>query len=257
MLQALLLATLLTAADVAAAESQVTLRYSGYWHALRILTVESTSATDSDRYRIEVTMRTEGVVDALFPWRSRTESVGVMRDDGPVPRRVRSEATFRRRTYRTALDYLDSGDVRATVEPAPEADGRGAVPEALRAATLDPQTATLALIRRNAAGRPCTGTEPVFDGRLRYDVELVDKGTAVLEASTYVRYPGPARICDAVIHPRAGFAHAERADGARTTLRYWFATVRAGIPPMPVRLDLSGRRGTLNFYLTEVSTPAS
>src|SRR5262249_14182052 len=137
------------------------------------------------------------------------------------------------------------------------AEGRGAAAEALGSATLDPQTATLALIRRYADGRPCAGTEPVFDGRLRYDVELVDKGTAALEADSYVRYPGPTRICDAVIHPRAGFVRAERKDGTQTTLRYWFATVEKGIPPMPVRLDLSGRRGTLNFYLTDVNTPAS
>jgi hypothetical protein len=230
---------------------RVSLRYGGSWRTLRILTLESTSVTDGAGYHLEVAIRTEGLVDLLFPWRSRSESIGVLRDGEPVPHRVRSEGTFRRRTYRTALDYLESGDVQVEVDPPPEAP----VPEALRRETVDPQTATFALIHRNAAGRPCAGRQHVFDGRLRYEVEFVDGGTATLERSRQAPYAGTARVCEAVIHPRAGFAHAETR--TRTILRYWLAPVLDGIPPMPVRIDLSGRRGTLRMDLTDVQASGS
>jgi hypothetical protein len=40
----------------------------------------------------------------------------------------------------------------------------------------------------------------------------------------------------------------------RTTLRYWLAPVVDRGAPVPVRVDLSGARGTLNLYLVEAST---
>jgi hypothetical protein len=233
----------------------VSLRYRGYWRALRILTVESLSVRNAADYRMEVTIRTEGLIDLLFPWRSRTESVGIVQEGWFVPRRVRSDGTFRNRTYRTTLDYLDSGEVRIEAEGLVSREHRDPVPAELRRATVDPQTATLALIARTAAGSSCAGTDRVFDGRLRYDVHFVDCGTVSVERSRGALYAGPARVCEGVIHPVAGFSRSELQ--GETTLRYWLAPVREGGPPVPVRLDLSGSRGTLRMYLTEAHDPDS
>jgi hypothetical protein len=244
---------LFPALTFASPREALSLRYRGYWQALRVLTVESLSVRDAAGYRMEMTIRTEGLIDLFFPWRSRTESVGIVQDGAFVPRRVRSDGRFRNRAYRTTLDYLDSGEVRIAADGLAAREPRDGVPEELRRGTVDPQTATLALISRTASSHSCAGTERVFDGRHRYDVRFVDLGTASVERSRGALYEGPARVCEGVIHPVAGFSRSELK--GETRLRYWLAPVREGGPPVPVQLDLSGSRGTLRMYLTEVLEP--
>lgn len=234
----------------------LSLRYDGYWRAFRILTLETRSVTADADYMLEVKMQTEGLLSLVASWQWRTLSVGAVQDGLFVPRRVETEGRFRSRAYRGTIDYLASGDLEVMTEPAAAWQGYEPVPEALRRATVDPQTATLTMLRRIASGEACAGTERIFDGRLRYDLDYSDRGTETVERARATLYGGPTRVCEALVRPLAGLPR-DRAERrrfeTRTTLRYWLAPVVEGGAPVPVRVDLSGARGTLNLYLVEAS----
>ena len=234
----------------------LSLRYDGYWRAFRILTLETRSVTADADYTLEVKVQTEGLLNLLASWHSRTLSVGVVQDGLFVPRRVETEGRFRSRGYRGTIDYLASGELEVMTEPPAAWEGYEPVPEALRRSTVDPQTATLALLRRIASGEACVGTERIFDGRLRYDLDFTDLGTETVERARSTLYGGPTRVCEALVRPLAGLPR-DRAERrrfeTRTTLRYWLAPVVEGGAPVPVRVDLSGARGTLNLYVVEAS----
>jgi hypothetical protein len=153
------------------------------------------------------------------------------------------------------MRYDESGAVIVdTAEPV-EDDGARPVPPELQRATIDPETATLALIRAMANGTACAGTQHVFDGRRRYDLRFADKGNAALAPDSRSIYAGPSHLCEGTIDLIAGFPpEAKPGPEESTVLRFWLAPVLAGISPAPVLVEMSGKNGTIRSYLTKADT---
>jgi hypothetical protein len=119
----------------------------------------------------------------------------------------------------------------------------------LQQRTVDPLTATLSALTLH-----CRGTVPVFDGRRRYDIRLTDLGDTDVPPSGSPLYSGRARRCRSEIIPLAGFWRVEpNQDERPTRLDYWIAAPKAGLPPVPVYLELSAPRGTLSIHLTALA----
>lgn len=230
----------------------VALRYAVRWGPLRLFSLESHTLLDREQYRMSVTIRTEGMVHWLVDWSSHTETHGRLTDAGlrPVQRTARAE--YGGQSHRVIMAYADGEPPRVEVEPDPRSEGLRPVDPALRGATIDPETATLVMVRRHAAGQPCTGVERVFDGRLRYDLHLAEAGTERLALDGDVRWAGIARLCDATVHAIAGYPEDDpEAWGAGMRLRYWLAPVLPESLPVPARVELSGSNGTLRAHLEE------
>ena len=241
------------ATPAVASDAAVTLRYDVRYGPLRLLSVRVATAVEGAGYRSRSVMQTEGIVATIYPWLSRAEVEGARDGTHLRPRRHRSVGRYRNEERLVEIDY-DAGDrVRSRVEPAPEADGRAAVPEALQQATVDPLTASL-----HAAAADCQGTIPVFDGRRRYDLLLRTLAPADLPAARRRVYAGPTRRCRAQVEAHAGFWQSEPRDSEEPTyLDYWLATPRDGLPVVPVYLELSGARGTLRIDLVGIESGAS
>lgn len=231
----------------------VSLRYDVRWGRLRLFTLESeTHLGDARVYRMAVTIRTSGVAGWFVDWTSRSETSGILAHGALQPTYRTARAEYGGQRHTVTMTYGASGPAHVAVEPDPSSDGLEPVADGLRDATIDPETATLAMIRRNAVGHPCTGVERVFDGRLRYDLHLVDGGTELLELRGEVPYAGEARLCDTTVRPVAGYPAKEPEKwGAGMRLRYWLAPVLAGAMPVPARIDLHGAAGTLRADLAE------
>ena len=236
---------------------QVRLGYDVYYRILRVASVRTDSTIGPYSYRTEMTIRTEGLVGTLLPWILHSESRGdVVEDGGLRPAMHRSESTSRRDVSRVEMRYRDAGAPWVEVdEPRARRDERDPVPDEFRADTVDPLTATLAVLQAVAAGRGCATTQRVFDGRLRYDVRYEDLGTVVLGPSRHSVYVGQARLCRSTLRPIAGFTEAGREDGGSLVTRSWIAAPVPGASPVPVQLETAGRRGTLVFYLRPDADP--
>jgi Protein of unknown function (DUF3108) len=237
---------------IAADHAAVTLRYEVHYGPLRLLSVHVSTAVDGTQYRSRSVMQTEGIVGAIYPWSSESEVLGVRTGGRLQPHRHRAVGRYRNQERLVEIDYAGER-VRSRIEPAPEADDRTAVPEALQQATVDPLTASL-----HAAATGCEGTIPVFDGRRRYDLRLVALAPVELAATPARVYAGPARRCRAQVEAKAGFWQSDPRDSeVPTYLDYWLAVPRPGLPPIPVYLELRGARGTLRIDLVEVTAGAT
>lgn len=238
----LLLALLLLPAPALA--TGVSLEYEVRYGLLQVLAMQTTARFDAGRYEATSQVRTVGLAGVLFPWSQRASTDGVRDGDDLRPARHRSLGAYRGSERSVALDYETGGGVRAAVVPSPEQDFREAVPEADRAATIDPITATLTALQSG-----CRGTLRIFDGRRRYDLTLTDLGEGALPEATPA-YDGPARHCRAGVTPRAGFWRVtETHDERPAQLDVWIASPRPELQPVPVYMQLSGPRGALDFQL--------
>jgi hypothetical protein len=246
---AVLLLALAGATGATTPPPPMTLRYDVRYGPITILSLDTTIDVADTTYRSTTRMRTEGVVELVYPWKAEAVSDGVRDGATLTPKRHTSDGEYRGTHRRVRIDYADDGAVVSSIEPPAEEDARERVPADMQRATLDPLTASLAAASR----QPCSGTLPVFDGRRRYDMRLEDKGPADVEPARRGVYSGPARRCRATIIPYTGFWRSDARDSeAPTTLDYFIATPRPDVGPLPVYLELAGARGTLRIHLTAV-----
>jgi Protein of unknown function (DUF3108) len=245
-----LLVAILGTAHAAERVEHLQLGYDAYYRILRVASARSDSTLEPHGYRLDVTFQTEGVVGVLFPWTVHAESRGEIANAGLRPVVHRGERTHRGDAWRVAMTYGDGGPPAVQLDDPPvRGDERDPVPVELRVGTVDPLTASLAMLRAVGAGRDCTVTQQVFDGRLRYDVSYEDLGMTELEPSRHRAYTGPARLCRSTMDPIAGFDQAARQDWRRVVTRTWIAPPVTGAAPVPVQIEMSGKAGTILFYL--------
>ncbi len=112
---------------------------------------------------------------------------------------------------------LDKGSVKdASTDPPPDHDReRIPVTEADLQNVFDPMSATLLIVPGNGnplSAEACQRTMPIFDGRLRYDLQLTFKRMETVKPEK--GYSGPAVVCSVTFKPIAGYI------GSRATIRY-------------------------------------
>jgi hypothetical protein len=250
-----LVSVVLIARTAAAADSGAVLDYEVRYGPIQVLAVRTTARFDADRYQASSEVRTVGFVALLFPWSATSDTRGVRADGSMQPQHYRSAGEYRGQHRLAEIDYDAGGSVRAQVDPPAEVDDRDPVPAGLQQATVDPLTASL-----TAVATGCRGTLHIFDGRRRYDLQLVDLGEADTPPSRYAMYSGRARHCRALIQPLAGFWRSQAYQDERPSqIDFWLATPRAGLIAVPVYLELSAARGTLAIHLAAaapLATPA-
>ncbi|MGH7787787.1 MAG: DUF3108 domain-containing protein [Candidatus Binatia bacterium] len=234
------------AAPALAVSPGAQLEYAVRYGPLQVLEVRTTAQLHEGDYEATSEMRTVGVVALLFPWVSTARAAGRRGADGLRPQSFRNAGDYRGAQRMAEIEYSDSGEIASRIAPPPAADDREAVPAALQRATIDPLTASLAIVH---AG--CRGTLRIFDGRRRYDLQLADMGEAAPPASPYTSYTGVARHCRATIAPIAGFWRSSAAQDERPSqLDFWVAAPQPGLMAVPVYLELSAPRGSLAIHLT-------
>jgi hypothetical protein len=250
---AVLLAVALQFSASRTAANEVTTEYDVRYGPLTILSLRATTESADGRYRATTEARTVGMVGMVFPWHASATTEGRFEAGGFRPRAHRSSGEYRGQRRSVEIDYGVGAAVVAVIEPPAADDYRDAVPIGLQQETVDPLTATL-----SAIASQCRGIVHVFDGRRRYDMQLIDLGDADVPRSRDMVYTGRARRCRSEMRPIAGFWSTEpRHDERPSRLDSWVASPRPGLPPVPVYLELSNQRGTLSIHLTGVSATPS
>lgn len=220
-------------------EERVNLDYQIYFGGLNVIKVGIELGLGPHAYDVEARTETVGITGYFAPWRSTAVTRGEI-DGGrvePVQHRVNAEWRGKART--TAIDFVDGEVTNLVLDPPASIDPRDEIPPALRRGALDPASALLALVRVMGDGKGCAGRFPVFDGRRRYDVVVVERGAETLAPNDYSAFEGPAIRCDFHVEP---LVVAERPDRKRRfrSGRAWFAEVLPGRPVVPVRLEVDG-----------------
>ena len=245
------------------ASAPLELHYDVYWSLLRLVTIASRSRVGDGAYDLWSEMESVGIVGTLFPWTYRSEVHGRIDGEKLSPDTFSSHSELRDKRQQVILRYGPDGPVVDEATPFEasalgEEYTRDEVPAEMRPGTIDPLTEIASVSLQIAQGRGCAGTKSVFDGVRRYDVVYEDLGESELESSSYDAYQGRARRCRSEVKPLAGFWKPKDEHGeSLTSITAWMMPPVPGADPVPVRMEVAGKRGTLTIHLVKVVAPVA
>lgn len=230
---------------------ELSLQYSIHLGGFSVGAVELTAELTENTYRIGAVTRTDGFIDMVVGFLSRTESRGGIASRHPRPDEHRAdniwmgEERYVRNTY-------DAGRVSADISPLPADDDRPPVPTPVTVNTLDPLSASLRAALIAGAEKPCAGSVPVFDGRRRYNLNFAHVATG-----TPVRLGGgrPSQHCRITLERIVGFSRQPWLTPVRgvEVADIWFKPLLPDLPLIPVRLTADTGVGDAIVQLVAVN----
>lgn len=204
---------------------------------------------------------TSGLLRIFASGQGSGASRGFMVAGNPVPASFAASITSESKTEEIRMT-LNAGDVKDFVitPPPPPDPERVPVTEAHRRGASDPMTASLFRVPGN--GNPvgpqaCQRVVPIFDGRIRYDLEFVYKRMERVKAER--GYDGPAVVCAVFFVPLAGHIP------SRTAIKYlmqqrdmevWLAPVATTRVLVPFRVSIPTPIGLGVMQATQFVTQA-
>ncbi len=238
--------------DRAAGDYPVALDYTVYIGGLRVVDVGLNTRLAERSYLIDMTLKSEGLLGMFFDWTMSARSAGRIEDRKIVPVKAGHDSQWRGKERRTRLVYRTAGPPEVSAIPAAVDDERGIVLPEQRLGTRDLAGGILATLMTVGRAGSCTHSEPVFDGRRRYDLVLEQVGRDRLTASDYSPFAGDALRCTLKIRKIAGFRQEQSRSswmsGDRVTV--WIGQPFAGAPPVMVRMEMETTFGALRAHLT-------
>jgi len=171
-----LLAGAARSAEPSAPGKRLEAEYVITWLGLPVYSGTFAIAWNGQRYRMRFQAEAQGIARLANSTTIDWEATGRMAKGKVQPERFAQANTFRRQTRRITLAYAPKGPPAVAVVP-PESPGkRPPVPEALKAATLDPLSATFAALAMPLDTGQCRYAAQVFEGLRRTDVRLAHAG---------------------------------------------------------------------------------
>jgi len=233
--------------------------YDIYTGGVQIVELDASISLDGGTYDLSAKLRTRGLMSTLFPWEQFNRVAGTTAAPFPTPRVFEQRGKFRGKESSVEIAYRDGRIAQLAVAPVGAEDNdREPVPVDDVAGALDPLTGIVALLLRLEAGGSCDGRYDGFDGRRRFTMELVDRGTEAIEVPGAPGGPGPARVCDFVYRQTAGYARRvswgpDRQRDPREG-RFWIGDPRQVAPGvaltrLPLRMEVENSFGRMLAHL--------
>jgi hypothetical protein len=241
----------------------LSLKYDVYAGSFKSLSASFDIDILGRNYDMGLEAVTEGFIGKLFPWKTSLRTTGHLAEkDAPVPKLHTDQSTWKKNSATAETDYDADGKVlKMTLQ---NNDGP-ALPIKLDATladhSVDILSGTLALLQNADTTHKCTGKFPVYDGKRRFDVTLVDDGTEVLPHSRYSVFEGEAMRCILKVVPVAGFQPKDLKRGWMVIQNYtegrkrppmiWLARAKNSDMLIPVRMEIASAYGSAVASLTD------
>ncbi len=255
LLLGILLSAILPAATVSAeAPRSISLSYHLWEGGLHAFSFETRLNRGDNTYSVNLSARTEGLVELLYPFKLKARTDGIADEYGLRPTHYRSTSKKRGKKRRQDITYLNDGSLDVRIEPEKDAKRLAEMPETLTFGTLDPASAVFSIIEAFTHVGRCEGSIPVYDGRRRYNLVVTQVGERTLRPSSYGMYSGPATVCRVAVEPLAGFKKKKKKRSNRafpSTVKVWMAPVAEGEVAVPVRLEGKTGMGRMVLHLVE------
>jgi hypothetical protein len=242
-----------TTSPVVAAEKSRVLKldYAIYVGGFRTIDINLNTTLSRERYDIKLGLKGDGLLDWLFKWTMRASSEGQIKQGAIMPRRAGHNSVWRGKKRSVRLVFPDKGFPTATVTPVPKQDDRKPVSPEKRLGTRDLAGAILSYLIASGVKNSCARSEPVFDGRRRYNLVFENQEKVSLRKNSYSPYSGPALRCTLKLEKIAGF----RTKSSRSrwvsegSARVWVARAFDGALPILVRLEMDTAFGGMVAHL--------
>ena len=233
--------------------------YAGGIHAVQA-TLEMEIET-KDRYDLELTAKTRGLLGKLAPWEGSFESNGWKDGDSYKPEQHKSIATWRGEEEVKDYAYGRDGKFRSlTIDEHDKPPEKKDIDKEVTDGTTDVLTATLKMLENYNKTGKCEGSSIVFDGKRSFEQKFVHEENVTLESSKYNIYEGPAAKCTVEVIPKKGkwrkkprgwMSIQEQGREKGTMPTVWVANMEEGAPAVPVKIFVKTEYGALFMHLAE------
>jgi hypothetical protein len=214
-----------------------------------------------DQFTAAASGATSGLLRVFASGQGSGASRGFIVSGTPVPASFAASITSDTKTEEIRMT-LNSGDVKTYVispEPTPDPE-RVPVKDAHRRGVSDPMTASLIRVPGNGellGPQACPRKVSVFDGRMRYDLQLSYKRLDKVKAEK--GYAWPVVVCSVHFLPVAGYIPSRSAISYLISLKdieAWFAPVGATRVLVPYRVSVPTPIGVGVMEATQFITVA-
>ncbi|HKD31482.1 MAG TPA: DUF3108 domain-containing protein [Xanthobacteraceae bacterium] len=218
-----------------------------------------------DQFTAAASGMTTGLLRVFANGEGNSASRGAVRGDNLLPAIFVSTVNNDKKVEELRI-VLNAGTVKELVVDPPTTPNPNRIPltDAHRRGVVDPMSA--ALIRVAGNGDPvspeaCRRTLPIFDGRMRFDLQLSFKRIENVQARR--GYQGPVAVCGVQFVPLAGFVPERLAIKyltAQQDMEMWLAPIPGTRVVVPYRISLQTPlgRGVLEaVQFVAVATPRS
>ncbi|MEE2526514.1 DUF3108 domain-containing protein [Hyphobacterium sp. HN65] len=226
--------------------------YSASVLIFRVGRVSLDADLGTESYAARAHVEAAGLAALFTDFSIDSDVEGVFTDAGPRPVNYGHIERTGDKTRIVGVDF-NEGVARSTATPAFSSWGDPPASEADRTGVVDPMTATLLLSELVSVSteQPCEGSIPVFDGKQRYDLNLVSRGTDTIRTRGY---RGEVLVCDAFYAPISGYDTEDWPEPGETRhpLRMWIAPIADGAF-LPVRLHTRAGFGGVTVELRSLA----
>lgn len=237
-----------------AAAETFNIRYEIYAGGFKALTLDTRALLAERTYDVEIALKTAGWIDWLISFQQKLGSRGIT-EAATRPLLYQSEGVFLGKRRSIRLDYRADGAIETTLDPSDEKDERTPLPDSMKPGTIDPVSVLVAANHAAAkGGLPCSGKAPVYDGRRRFNLVMVDDGVAVVEPTQYSRFSGPAVRCRITMERLGGFMPNPRFNPETENRVHVLYLARFGETGawLPVRLESESTYGNVIGHMTAI-----
>lgn len=251
------LIAMLGAPGVAFGQSQVSLHmtYDTYAAGLEVAQVEAGFALGPRAYQMNLAYHTTGMVGFFHRGHQLSTVSGSWHGAQPAPVRFFGAGVWRGQQRVAQIDYDQGLPVVRQLVPPNEAE-REAVPDALRADSIDTLSALAQLIRKVEDTGRCETTARTYDGRRAVEIQASTVGEEMLAQSGRSSFAGQALRCDFNGRMLSGFKFGDDRERAGRAMHgsAWLAPAVQGGPLVPVRMTFETRWfGDATMYLTSAA----
>ncbi len=196
-----------------------------------------------DQYTAAASGTTTGLLKVFASGSGTGAAAGNVMNGQPIPRNYAATIVADKKKDEVEM-VLEGGTVKqyTVTPPPPPHPERVPITEAHRRSVTDPMTASLIRVSGNGdllGPDSCQRSTPIFDGRMRYDLQLVFKRMDKVKAEK--GYEGPVVVCSISFTPLAGYIP------GRTVIKYlvnqrdmevWLAPVAGTRVLVPFRVSI-------------------
>ena len=224
------------------------------WLGLPVYSGTFAIAWNGDRYRVRFQAEAQGIARLANSTTVEWESSGRLTKGVVQPEYFAQANTFRRQTRRITLAYGAKGPPSVSVVP-PESPGkRPPVPDTLKAATLDPLSATFAAFAMAPTAKGCAYKAQVFEGLRRTDVRLEHTSSERTPAPRGAGLGAQAFVCELHAKRLAGYEekHFRQNPDPLPPATLWVARHEGAGLWLPAQLRFESQYGAIYAHLTRV-----
>jgi hypothetical protein len=249
------------AADAARAQGRLDARYVATLGGVSLGKGAWLVDIREDSFTSAISGATSGVLRLISSGRGSSASRGTVSDGRPTPSSYSSTIETSKK-YDEVRMVLSGGNVKEFIAEPPNTPNPERIPisEAHRRGVQDPMTASILRVPGNGntfVPQACNRTLPIFDGRMRYDLQLAFKRLDKVRSEK--GYQGTVVVCSVHFLPIAGHVPDRAVIKYLTALRdieIWLAPIAGTRLMVPYRISLSTPFGQGVVHATQfVSIP--